>query len=59
MNFYPCRCLCLGFVQITRTTPLRWMTLQLSHIFFTEARTFIAFSHPFVGKLVCRLAAYL
>jgi hypothetical protein len=39
---YPCRCLCFGLVQITRTTPLRWMILQLSHIFLTEARTFIA-----------------
>src|SRR6185436_17422445 len=26
---------------MTRTTPLRWMTLQLSHIFFTDALTFI------------------
>src|SRR5947209_19091691 len=39
---YPWRCLCLGFVQITRTTPLRWMILQLSHIFLTEALTFIS-----------------
>ena len=39
---YPCRCLCFGFVQITLTTPLRWMTLQLSHIFLTEALTFIS-----------------
>src|SRR4051812_19597690 len=45
---YPCRCLCLGLVQITRTTPLRWMTLQLSHIFLTEALTFISL-HPSSG----------
>src|SRR6185503_16855360 len=38
---YPCLCLCLGLTQITRTTPLRWMTLHLSHIFFTDARTFM------------------
>ena len=34
--------LCLGSLQITRTTPLRLITLQLRQIFFTEARTFIA-----------------
>jgi hypothetical protein len=31
-----------GFWQITKTAPLRRMTLHFSHIGFTEARTFIA-----------------
>src|SRR3712207_5267255 len=48
VSVYPWRCLCLGLVQITRTTPLRWMILQLSHIFLTEALTFIA-SSPLDG----------
>src|SRR6266850_2665142 len=39
----PCRCLWRGFaVQITRTTPLRRITLHFTQIFFTEARTFTA-----------------
>src|SRR5437867_12798315 len=38
---YPCRCLCLGFTQITRTTRLRCTTLHLSQIFLTDALTFI------------------
>jgi|GEM_PF-2407425 len=38
----PWRCLCRGSeLQITRTTPLRLMTLQLRQIFFTDARTFM------------------
>ncbi len=37
----PWRCLCLGSLQITRTTRLRRMILQFLHIFFTDARTFI------------------
>src|SRR5260370_27914297 len=38
----PCLCLCLGLSQITRTAPCRLTILQRSHIFFTEARTFIS-----------------
>src|SRR3954463_9057893 len=41
---YPCRCLCLGFVQITITVPWRRMTLQLSQRALTEALTFNASS---------------
>src|ERR1700756_665159 len=39
----PWRCLCFELTQITRTTPLRWMILHLSQIFFTDALTFIRF----------------
>src|SRR5436190_3556552 len=52
----PCRCLWRGFaVQITRTTPLRRITLHFTQIFFTEARTFTASSsrreHPGIAFL--------
>src|SRR5262245_50600792 len=37
---YPCRCLCLGLVQMTITVPWRRMTLQLSQRALMEALTF-------------------
>lgn len=37
----PWRCLWRGSVQITRTTPLRRMILQLRQIRFTDASTFM------------------
>lgn len=36
----PCRCLWRGSLQITRTLPFLRITLQLRHIFLTDARTF-------------------
>jgi hypothetical protein len=39
--YYPCRCLCFWFVQITRTTPARRTILHLSQILLTDALTFI------------------
>jgi hypothetical protein len=38
---YPCFCLCLGFWQIIRTMPFRFITLHLSQIGLTLVRTFI------------------
>ena len=38
---HPCLCLWRGFLQITRTTFLRFTILQLAQILFTDGRTFI------------------
>src|SRR4029453_7586155 len=37
----PCRCLCLGVVQMTSTLPCRLITRQRSHIGLTDALTFM------------------
>lgn len=38
---YPCLCLCFLILHITRMTPFLRITLHLSHIFFTDDRTFM------------------
>lgn len=43
MNHQPWRCLWRGSLQITRTTPLRFTTLQLRHMRFTDACTFMSY----------------
>jgi hypothetical protein len=43
-NLQPWRCLCRRFLQMTRTTPLRRMILQLRQIRLTDASTFISSS---------------
>ncbi len=36
---------------MTRTTPLRRITLQFRHIFFTDAATFMLFSNVLADRL--------
>jgi hypothetical protein len=49
-SFYPCRCLCRLFSQITRITPFLRTILHLLHIFFTDGLTFILFHDSFPKK---------
>lgn len=39
--YYPCRCLCFGFEQMTYTFRRRLTTLQCTQILFIDAFTFI------------------
>src|SRR2546422_5278437 len=39
-KFYPCRCLCRGFLQMIRTTPRRLTILQFSQRTLIDGRTF-------------------
>ncbi len=48
----PCLCLCFGFSQITRITPLRFTTLHFSHMGLTDALTFTMYA-PF---FCCQMA---
>ena len=48
-DYFPCRCLCRPFEQITRTTPRRRMMRQFSQILLTDARTFTV---PILSSLV-------
>ena len=46
---------------MTRTTPLRCITLHLSHIFFTDGRTFISLSKGVnrKSKIVIKIVRFL
>jgi hypothetical protein len=47
----PWRCLCRASLQMIRTVPFRFRTLQLRQIFFTEALTFMVYALSVAGKL--------
>jgi hypothetical protein len=57
-DVYPCLCLCLGFSQITRITPLRFTILHLSQIFLTDALTFTAYTPKSPVPPAYRLAGF-
>lgn len=48
----PCLCLCFGFSQITRITPLRFTTLHLSHMGLTDALTFTMYAPFFCIQMI-------
>jgi hypothetical protein len=50
-NPYPCLCLCRASLQMMRTIPFRFKTLQFLQTFLTEALTFMMFPSrvPFVA----------
>src|SRR2546422_1172034 len=55
-GFHPWRCRCLGFSQITRTTPRLFTILHLAQIFRTDDLTFIQsspFQAPFRPAIIC------
>src|SRR5438067_4720857 len=52
---YPCRCLCFGISQITRSTPCRLMILHFSQRFLIEARTLT--SYPLLSEPVSDASA--
>ena len=49
----PCLCLCRASLQMTRTVPLRRITLQFRHSRLTDARTFIGNPLPASSRYTC------
>ena len=50
--------MCRGFVQMTRTTRLRRITLHFSHRILTDGRTFIGYIAAFTGEpTICACVA--